>query len=97
MAMLDDLLKGNALTGLAVGLGVVLLAPVAGQVLRPAAKAAIKGVILAYQGLADLGEVVGDLVAEAQYELAESETAPEADTARRTRQRSRLKSETPNP
>jgi hypothetical protein len=97
MATLDDLLKGNALTGLAVALGAVLLAPVAGQVLRPAAKAVIKGGILAHQGLADLGEAVGDLVAEAQYELVEPETTPEADTARPRRPRSRPKSETPNP
>ena len=58
MAMLDELFKGNMLTAVAVGLGAVLLAPVAGQVLRPAAKAAIKGGILAYQGLAELGEAM---------------------------------------
>ncbi len=50
MAMLDDILKGYMLTAVAVGLGAVLLAPLAGPVLRPAAKAAIKGGILAYQG-----------------------------------------------
>jgi hypothetical protein len=48
MAVLDDILKGNVLTSLAVGVGTVLLAPVARQVLRPAAKAVIKGGILAY-------------------------------------------------
>jgi hypothetical protein len=67
--MLDDILKGNILTAVAVGLGAVLVAPLAGPVLRPAAKAAIKGGMLAYQGLAELGEMVGDIVAEAQAEL----------------------------
>ena len=36
MAMLDELFKGNMLTTVAVGLGAVLLAPLAGPVLRPA-------------------------------------------------------------
>ena len=69
MAMLEDLLKGNPLMVICVGLGAVLLAPMAGQVLRPAAKAVIKGGILAYQGVVELGEAVGDLGAEAQAEL----------------------------
>ena len=69
MAMLDDLLKGNPLIVIGVGLGAVLLAPMVGQVLRPAAKAVIKGGMLAYQGFAELGDAVGDLVAEAQAEL----------------------------
>jgi hypothetical protein len=38
--------------------------------LRPAAKAVIKAGILAYQGLAELGEMASDLTAEAQSELA---------------------------
>ena len=37
--------------------------------LRPAVKAVIKGGILAYQGLAELGEIAGGLVAEAHAEL----------------------------
>ena len=71
MALLEDLFKGNMLTGVAVGLSAVLLAPAAGQVLRPAAKAVIKGVMLAYRGLAGLGEMASDLVAEAGAELAQ--------------------------
>jgi hypothetical protein len=70
MAMLDDIFQGNVLTAVAVGLGAVLLAPLAGPVLRPATRAVIKGGILAYQGLAELGEAMGDMVAEAQAELA---------------------------
>ena len=75
MALFDDLLKGNPLTGIAIGIGAYLLAPTIGQLLRPAAKAAIKGGILAYQGLAQLGEMGSDVVAEARSEL-ESATEP---------------------
>ena len=90
MAMLDELFKGNMLTAVAVGLGAVFLAPLAGPVLRPAAKAAIKGGMLAYQGLAELGEMAGDVVAEAQAELApeaDVEAATPAKTGRRGRER----------
>jgi hypothetical protein len=66
MALLEDVFKGNALTGIAIGLGAILLAPTVGQLLRPAAKAVIKGGMLAYQGLAELGETATDLVAEAR-------------------------------
>jgi hypothetical protein len=73
MALLDEVFKGNALTGIVVGLGAVLLAPTLGQVLRPAAKAIIKGGMLAYQGayqgLEEIGETASDLVAEARAEL----------------------------
>jgi hypothetical protein len=65
MALLEDLFKGNLLTAVAVGIGAVLLAPAAGQVLRPAAKAVIKGGMLAYRGLGELGEMASDLAAEA--------------------------------
>ena len=69
MALLEDLFRGNVLTGVAVGLGAFLLGPTVGHVLRPAAKAVIKGGMLAYQGLAELGETAGDLVAEARAEF----------------------------
>lgn len=75
MAMWDDLLKGNPVMAIGMGLCAVLLAPMAGQVLRPAAKAVIKGGILAYQGLAELGETVSDLVAEVQAEVAHEHAA----------------------
>src|SRR6202171_5223066 len=64
MALLEDVFKGNVLTVAAIGLGALLLAPTIGQVLRPAAIAVIKGGMLAYQGLAELGEGAGDLAAE---------------------------------
>ena len=71
MALLEDLFKGNVLTGIAVGLGAYLLAPTVAQVLRPAAIAVIKGGILAYQGLARLGAMASDLVPEAGAEVDE--------------------------
>ena len=75
MALLEDVFKGNVRTVAAIGLGALLLAPTIGQVLRPAAIAVIKGGMLVYQGLAELGEVAGDLTAEARAELE-----PEGDT-----------------
>jgi hypothetical protein len=56
MALLEDLFAGNALTGTAVGVGAVLLAPSVGTVLRPAVKAIIKGGMLAHHPLANLGQ-----------------------------------------
>ena len=47
MALIEDMFKGNLATGLAVGIGAVLLGPTVmhtvGRILRPAAKAVIKG------------------------------------------------------
>jgi hypothetical protein len=80
MALLEGLFKGNLLTAVAVGLGAVLFAPAAGQVLRPAAKAVIKGGMLAYRSLSELGEMASDIVAEAGAEL-EQEGTTEAATA----------------
>jgi hypothetical protein len=87
MALLEDVFKGNLLTGLAIGLGALLLAPIVGQVLRPAGKAVIKGGMLAYQGLAELGEVAGDLFAEAHAELepgGDSEAQPSSPVGARS-------------
>lgn len=81
MALIDDLLEGNVVTGLVLGIGAYLLAPTVGPMPRPAAKAVIKAGILAYRGLAELGESTSDLAAEAQSELdqpAESYTAPKS-------------------
>jgi hypothetical protein len=79
MALLDDLFKGNPLTGITIGIGAYLLAPTIVPALRPAAKAVIKAGILAYQGRAELGEMASDLAADARSELlerSESEIAP---------------------
>lgn len=77
MAGLDDLFKGNIVTGLAVGVGVAILAPVVVPILasvgKPLAKSMIKSGMLLYEKgretAAELGEVFEDLVAEAKVEL----------------------------
>jgi hypothetical protein len=80
MGLLDDALKGSVLTGLAVGIGAVVLAPVVLPALagagKPLMKAAVKsGIILFEKGketVAELSEVVEDIVAEARAEMAEA-------------------------
>lgn len=74
MALVEDLFKGTTVTGVAVGLGAVLLAPTVipavGRVVRPALKAAIKGGMVFYrETVAEIGEVASDLFAEARAEL----------------------------
>lgn len=78
MAIVEDLFKGNIVTGLAVGVGALVLgpmiAPTVTAILRPAAKALIKAGIYAYdrgsEALAHLNEHTGDIVAEARSELS---------------------------
>jgi hypothetical protein len=77
MAFVEDLFKGNIVTGLAVGIGAVVLGPIVAPtltaVLRPAAKAAIKAGIYVYdrglEALAQANEMTGDIVAEARSEM----------------------------
>lgn len=93
MALIEDIFKGNPLTAFAIGVGAVLLAPPALQVLRPMAKELIKGGMLAYRGLAELGELTGDIIAEAQHELVQQATdtqppTPAVSTRRRQTPRS---------
>lgn len=79
MALLDELLKRNVITGLAIGVGVAVLGPILlpplARAAKPAAKAAIKsGLLMVEKGretLAELGEMTEDLVAEAKAELAQ--------------------------
>jgi hypothetical protein len=88
MVLFDDVLKGSIVTGLAMGIGAAILAPVVIPVLasvaKPLAKAAIKGGLMIYEKgrevVAEAGEVVEDLVAEAKAEMAEGqkEAAPVA-------------------
>lgn len=81
MGLLDDVLKGNVVTGLAIGIGAAVLAPlvipVVASVAKPVAKAAIKGGLILYERgketFAELGEVVEDLAAEAKAEMAEAQ------------------------
>ena len=65
MALLEDMFKGNLATGLAIGLGTMVLAPTVmpaiGRVLRPAAKAAIKGGMIVYrETVADIKELTSE-------------------------------------
>ena len=68
MTLVDDILSGNWVTGLAIGVGAVVTLPLATPIFRPLAKTAIKGGILAYQGAAELIEGIGDLVVESVAE-----------------------------
>jgi hypothetical protein len=81
MAFVEDLFKGSAVTSVAVGVGALLLAPTilpaVGRVIRPAAKAVIKGGMVFYrETLAEVGEVAGDLFAEARAELEHESSSP---------------------
>jgi hypothetical protein len=74
MALFEDMFKGNVMTGLAVGIGAVILGPtllpMIGNVVRPAMKAVIKGGMYVYrETLADVGEVASDLFAEARADM----------------------------
>lgn len=77
MALFNNGLKGNIIGGLAIGIGTAILAPVIIPVLasiaKPLAKAAIKGGITVYEKnkevIAEVKEVIEDLVAEARAEL----------------------------
>ena len=77
MGLFDNGLKIG--TGLAIGLGVIILAPAIAPaiaaVVRPVAKASIKSAVLLYEKtlelIAEAKESVEDLAAEAQAELAE--------------------------
>jgi hypothetical protein len=80
LALLDDLAKGGAPTGLAVGIGAALLTPMlvpaVSSVLRPATKAVMRtGISLYRQTMEPLAAAVGNLVTEAQLELAAGRTA----------------------
>lgn len=81
MALFDGGFKIG--TGLLVGVGAILLAPVvipaAAAVLRPVAKAAIKGGFVLFQKgretIAETVEMIEDIAAEARAELVEEQEA----------------------
>jgi hypothetical protein len=84
MALFEDMFKGGSIvTGLAVGIGAAVFAPVLIPAIRPLAKTIIKAGLIAYdQGraaLAEFNEQTGDIIAEARAELSEaaSEAAQE--------------------
>lgn len=89
MGLFDDVLKGNVVTGLAIGIGAAVLAPavlpVLAGVAKPVAKAAIKGGLVLFEKgketFAEVGEVVEDLVAEVKAEISEAEKTASAPVA----------------
>jgi hypothetical protein len=102
MALLEDMFKGNAVTGVAVGLAALVLGPTLfptiGRALRPAAKTVIKGGLVLYrETVAGIGELATDLVAEAKSELEhnhqdrEGISAPAATASSAHRESSREK------
>jgi hypothetical protein len=76
--------KGNILGGLAIGIGASVVAPVVIPILatvaKPLTKAAIKGGFVLYEKgretLAEVQEVVEDLVAESKAEIKEAQETP---------------------
>jgi hypothetical protein len=95
MALFEDMFKGNVGTGVAVA-GAMLLAPtvmpVVGRILRPVAKAVIKTGMVAYrEAMEGVGDVTGDLIAEARSELRQDEHGKDGgvtgDTDATTRRR----------
>jgi uncharacterized protein DUF5132 len=84
----EGMTEGGALTGVAVGLGVLFLAPgvlpAVGKALRPIAVGAIKtGMTVYNQTAASVREATEDLVAEARAELEAEGQGAQAEPARR--------------
>jgi hypothetical protein len=96
MALFEDITKGG-LSTLLLGVGAAIVAPTVlpaiGSMLRPLAKVVVKGGVMAYdavkESVAEAGEQVNDLVAEARAEISEaSNGASEEGTRSRRRRRS---------
>ncbi len=94
MAIFENGWKGNILTGLAIGIGTAIVAPIVIPILaaavKPLTKAAIKGGLVLYERgkeiAAEAQELVEDIVAEAKSEMAEAgqaeiSSSPEAAPA----------------
>jgi len=87
MSVLGNGFKGNLWTGLGIGLGATILAPavvpLVGAVVRPLAKAAIKGGLIVYEmgreTVAEVREMTEDLAAEAQAELSAGREGEEGE------------------
>jgi hypothetical protein len=85
MALFEDIFEGGIGPGLAIA-GAVILAPTVvpavGRMLRPVAKTAIKtGMMLYRETLSGVGDVAGDIVAEARAELDEESRSGTRRTA----------------
>ncbi len=80
MNQLAALMKNEAVKRMAIGLSVSILLPVVvsllAPVVRPLARSTLKAGIIAYEKgretVAEIGEVIDDLVAEVQEELQEA-------------------------
>ncbi len=85
----EDLLEDLGIPGIAAGVGAIVLSPIlipaVAKATKPVAKALIKGGIIAYKksrsAIAETGEVLEDLVAEVQAELAEEELQQSFESA----------------
>ncbi len=77
--------KGITVGNLAIGAGIVLLAPIVlplvGSIVKPIAKSAIKGALVTYEGakvaIAEAKESLEDMTAEAKAEMAGEPDAAE--------------------
>ena len=78
MSFVGDVFKGgNIVTGLAIGIGGLILAPVVVPlvvgIVKPLAKVAVQGGVALYKtgrdAIAETGEAVSDIMAEAKSEL----------------------------
>jgi hypothetical protein len=91
MALVDDILKGfdGGVTGIALGIGTAILAPIIIPVLAESSKSltkvAIKEGILAYEkskeAIGTVTEVFEDIVAEAKVEIAQEQKGTQAKVA----------------
>jgi hypothetical protein len=74
MALFDDIVNGgNLWTGLAIGAGALIVWPLVGPVMRPIAKTAIKGGLIAYREAErlydDVSQGISEMAQEAQQEV----------------------------
>jgi len=73
----EEIAEGLGVPGIAAIVLLPVLVPVAGKVVKPLTKAAIKGGIVLYEKgkgvVAEVGESLEDIIAEAKAELAEAE------------------------
>jgi phosphohistidine swiveling domain-containing protein len=82
---IEDIVEDLGVTGIAAIVLLPVLVPVAAGVGKPLAKATIKGGILLYEKgkgvIAEVGETLEDIVAEAKAELAEAQTQEAVEPA----------------
>ena len=89
MALFDDVLNGgNLVTGLLVGAGALIVWPLIGPTLRPIAKNAIKGGLIAYREAErlynDATQAITEIAQEAQQEVAATTAAGDGSGSRAT-------------